>query len=326
MWALKHLVHTAPNTLKINCLEELGPGWLKQIISSDDISSSVGHRGGDREHTSTPLMLGTPNAAGEQVDLLNAVDSGSPDPSSSIDGDEDEVNMIDSIGALSRPKLNPGDIAAGNTEWHYAYDADTLRSASLNAAELEAMVQARKENLAVQEQGLDFIRNIICGDGSPEMIDYVLRELGQDRFFDILASKLRLKMFDAYGRDRRAGKGVLHVPPHAEIIVSVCYIIVHIAAGLPRHRELLISQTELLKLLVPLFSHPSTEVRLSCTWIVINLTWTDDQSDKSNCRARAYELRKLGVCEKLEELESDAILDVRDKAKNALHQMTELLR
>jgi len=106
----------------------------------------------------------------------------------------------------------------------------------------------------------------------------------------------------------------------------VLYIIVHIAAGLPRHRQMLISQSELLKLVVPLFKHSHNDVRSSCIWLVINLTWTDDQSDKLHCKSRAHELQKLGVCQKLAELESDPEMDIRERTKSAMLQMRELLQ
>ncbi|MCJ1405232.1 hypothetical protein MMC11_008459 [Xylographa trunciseda] len=325
VWALKHLVHTATNSLKMKCLEELGPGWLKQIICSDaeDVSFPLGYRGGERESSGgTPITMGTPNAAGEQVDLLNAVEEESPGSSEAADEDEEEVNMVDSIGALSKIEtIHKGRVFSANSK------STAHKSAIGQESDLGAAAQARMDDILVQEQGLNFIRNLICGQGAAEMIDYIFRELGQDKLFEILASKLRPKVVDAFNRDRRsAGNAVKHIPPQQEILTSVCYILVHLAAGSPRHRQLLISQTELLKLIVPLFSHYSAEVRTCCAWIVINLTYTDDQSDKVHCKTRAYELRKLGVYEKLEELESDPELDVRERTHTAIHQMKELLR
>ena len=331
IWALKHLVHAASNTFKMSCLEELGPGWLKQIICNDaeDLNYLPGLRSSDREtNGGIPITMGTPNAAGEQVDLLNAVEEESSGSSQGADDDDDEVNMIDSIGTLSKADhdhqkrdspINFGGKRPGNTNRH--------KHLHLHQSDYEAAAQARADDILVQEQGLDFIRNLICGVGSPEMIEYIFRELGQDKLFDILASKLRPKVIDAFNRDRRAaGSGVKHVPPQPEIVSSVCYILVHLAASQPRHRQLLISQSDLLKLVVPLFSHSSMEIRQCCAWIIINLTHMDDQSDRLHCKTRAHELRKLGVYEKLEELESDPETDLRERAKQAIHQMQELLR
>ena len=343
VWALKHLVHTATNAVKMKCLEELGPGWLKQIICSDteDLASSIASRGSDRDLSGvSSIAMGTPNAAGEQVDLLNAVEDHSnlsSHAANESEEDDDEVKMIDSIGALSKPSHS----SAFDSKGSLPSDRNVKRPITPPETDSEKIAQARRDDIAVQEQGLDFIRNLICGEGSSEMIDYIFRELGQDKVFDLLASKLRPKTVDAFARDRRSGIGgasgsgstqagggsVKHIPPQPEIVISVLYILIHIAAGEPRHRQLLVSQTELLKLIIPLFSHPSSDIRGCCAWVVINLTWMDDQNDKLHARSRAYELRKLGVVERLEVLEKpDEILDVRERAKTALHQLGELLR
>ena len=310
----------------MKCLEELGPGWLKQIICNDaeELAFSFGHRSGEREGGGgTPITMGTPNAAGEQVDLLNAVEEELSESSEAADEEEDEeVHMVDSIGALSKiDTVHNKRIFSANSK------SATHKPMSGPECDAEAAAQARMDDILVQEQGLNFIRNLICGQDATEMIDYIFRELGQDKLFEILASKLRPRVVDAFSRDRRsAGNAVKHIPPQQEIVTSVCYILVHLAAGSPRHRQLLISQAELLRLVVPLFSYHSAEVRTCCAWIVINLTYTDDQSDKVHCKTRAYELRKLGVYEKLEELESDPELDVRERTSTAIHQMKELLR
>ena len=302
VWALKHLVHTAPTSLKRDCLEELGPGWLKQIICDDS----------DEFSTASQISMGTSNAAGEQVDILNATNNlrGTGHDASDI---EDDLKMVDSIGTLSR------------------FNSDLKQS--LNSRRFDQKPdgdvadQLRADDLAVQKQGLDFIRNLICGSDSMEMIDFLFDEFGQDKIFEIMISKLRPKLINAFNRERRGSEiGVRQIQPQTDIVISVCYIIVHIAAGLPRHRQLLISQPDLLKLIVPLFSHTHREVRGCCAWIVINLTWMDDQSDHQNCITRARELVKLGIHEKLEMLESDPELDVRERTKTAMHQINCALR
>ena len=334
VWGLKHLVNTAPNPLKMNCVEELGAGWLKQIISNDaeDSGYFTAHRN-DREvgnGSGVAMGMGTPNAAGEQVDLLNAVEEEYTGSAAGADeDDEDEVNMIDSIGALSKPENR-------SSNQHLSGHLDIKTSAGIDHRkrltgaidlEIQERLQARKDDIAVQEQALNLIQNLICGPGAPEMVDYVFRELGQDKFFDILATRLLPKVPDLFRRDRRSSENNLrHIPPPPEIVKAVCYIIVHIAASSPKHRQLLMSQHELLTLLVPLFSHVNKEIRAACAWLVINLTWVDDQLDRGSCKVRAHELRRLGIYAKLEEMESDPELDVRERTKTALHQMSDLLR
>ena len=328
MWALKHLANTAPNSLKMSCLEELGPGWLKQIISNDaeDMSHPVGCRGDRDSSTGIPMAMGTPNAAGEQVDLLNAVDEDTTGPLLVADHDEeDEVNMIDSTGELGSSR-DPTTFDPLRTYFDKKMTEDQKRPATKVDLEIQAGLQARKDDLAVQEQALKFIQNLICGPEAAEMIDYLFRELGQDKFFDILTVRLQPKIPDLFRRNRKSSENSLrHIPPPTEIVKGVCYIVVHIAAGSPRHRQLLMSQHELLLLLVPLFGHPNKEIRSTCAWLVINLTWDDDQSDRLHCKSRAYELRKLGILDKLKELETDPELDVRERTKTALHQLSNLL-
>lgn len=324
VWALKHVVLEASNAIKMSCLEELGPGWLKQIVNNDveTANHAALSRNGDREDgSSTPIRMSTPNAAGEQVDLLNAVEEDSRESSQDVEEDgEEDLKMVDSIGALSRAEDR-------KLCSHPSSGRGPISETAGMTGRRRSSQPALTDELAIQVQGLDFIRNLICGSGASDMIEHLFRELGQEKLFELLAAKLRPRVFNAFNRERRSSEnGVRHVQPQTDIIVSVCYIIVHLAAGNTRQRQLLISQVELLKLIVPLFSHPSKDVRACCLWIVINLTWIDDVSDNMNCKARARELKKHGVYEKLQHMEHDADLDCRERARTAGNQMLTLLR
>lgn len=313
------------------CLEELGPGWLKQIISNDaeELTFSSGFRGDREIGSGTPIAMGTPNAAGEQVDLLNAVEENSKGSIPTFDEDgEEDLKMADTNRFSNRAdadyKQTPRFSRRGNGR---AATLETSRLSRGKDLDMSLTNQTRTDDLAVQKEGLELVRNLTCGPGSPDMIDYILRELGQDKMFEMLAGKLRPKTTNTFSRDRRSSENCMrNVQPQPEIITAVCYIIIHIAASHPKHRQLLISQPELLKLLIPLFNHSQREVRACCLWIVINLTWVDDQSDHANCKVRARELLRLGVFEKLEDLGSDPELDVRERTKTAIHQMNELLK
>lgn len=294
IWALKHLVLNADNALKKNSLDELGPGWLKQIICNGTEEF--------REHgqANTSLGMQTSNAAGMQVDLLNAVDSSTQNQEEDSEGD---VRMSDT--EPTRPK-------------------------SISRLSSSLSISPNADDLAIQKEGLEFIRNLLCSEKAAEMIDYLFCELGQDKFFELLASKLRTRAHqNAYNRrtsSKPSTSALRQMQAHAEIVASVTYILVHIAAGNPRHRQQLIAQTELLRLVVPLFSHHSPAVRVCCAWLVINLTWVDNQHDQDNCKARARELGKLGVLERLKILEQDTDLDCRERAKTGTHQLGLLLR
>ena len=314
MWALKHLVLNSPNPLKMNCLDELGPGWLKQIIRD---GTEELHATRERDSISnTSMGMGTPNAAGMQVDLLNAVDT----DSTQVEDDEGDVRMSDSEPDRRqiRPKRTP--------------NPPSSRAGSLS-------LRHSDDDLAIQREGLELIRNLICGEGAKEMIDFVFSEMGQDKLFDLIRCKLALRVTNnntntsrrssttpsSYSL-RNGGLNARQLQASSEICSSIVYILTHIAAGLPRHRQILIMQTELLKSIVPLFGHEKPEIRVSCVWVVINLTWMDDESDRPRCRACAKELMRLGYFERLKTLENDTELDVKERTKTAMHQMANMLR
>lgn len=231
LWALKHVVHSAPNQLKRQCMKELGPGWLRQALEQP------------------PSQSGVP--------VLPAIDQGPL-------FDDDEVHMIDSSEV-------PG-----------------------------------TDDVAVREQALDFVRNLIAGDENSEMVDFMMSELGQERLFDMLANLLR--------------------SADGEVTLAVLFIICNLAAGSPHHRMILVAQETLLKLIVPLFKHSRAEIRGTCVWLVVNLTWVEDNSDHLHCKARAVELNKVGVMQQLQSLVEDPVRDVRERVRTAIHQMSEMLR
>ncbi|KAL1620786.1 hypothetical protein SLS56_009510 [Neofusicoccum ribis] len=349
LWALKHLVLQADNEIKIQCLEELGTGWLINTVSGE--ARQVQAPAKSHLHISRPetpsLGMGTPNAAGEQVDLLNAVE----EPNMDIDndtgasGDEDDV-MADSIGLLRNRSANANSTAAKNK----------AKLRAIKDAETNPIIRAQKEDLRIQEQALDFIRNLIMTDAgsSPgDMIDHVLQTFSRDRFFEILTAKLRPRPNGNNAHSTSAQQSATYQPstssspnPEAsaggrsastlapsafahlappEILLATTFIIVHVANGKPAHRQLVIAQGQLMHHLLPLFSHPDRRIRVACVWLVNNLTWIEDTSDHINARQRALELRNLGVEERVRLCLSDAELDVRERAKTAMEQVTKLL-
>ena len=326
IWALKNTISGASNRTKMACLEELGPGWLKQIMAqnAEDLSFNMIPASDRDDGSSTPIKMGTPNAAGEQVDLLNAVEEASQESSREFEEDgQEDLKMSDSTGALGKADRE----TQRQRPWSTQVGAERSFGMSTGVTGLPRhLQQTLPDELAIQKEGMEFIRNLICGDQSPEMIDHLFREVGQDKVFELLTNKLRPRIINAFSRDRKSlDNGVRQVQPHLEILSSTCFTLVHIACGHPKHRQLLVSQTELLRLLLPLFNHPHREIRVSLCWIVINATWEEDNADKANARLRARELASLGFVEKLDALEKDESLDCREQAKNARDQMRRLL-
>ncbi|KAL9949133.1 hypothetical protein ACHAQF_001205 [Verticillium nonalfalfae] len=313
LWALKHFVHAAGPEVKKLCLEQLEPGWLVRLICDDTEDDALW-------------------SARAKIDTQGEVDSGD-DLDGDVEMDRHDGPSKSIYGTTGLPRDTHGRPAA------WAVHAET-KKAILRDAELNPQRRARNDDLAIQEQGLDFIRNLIGATAAPassdpatestDMIEHLFTELGQDRFFDILAKKLQAKVLHPAAH-RRNGSPVTTneaarvLYPQPKIVEAVVFILVHMAASTPRYRQLVIAQTDLLKLLAAHFGSKDKEVRVALCHLVSNLTWQDDETDSRPSALRAHELRKLGMLGKLETLlERDPELDVRERAKVAVWQMKQL--
>ena len=322
IWALKHYIYKATSDVKTSTLAELGCGWLVDLISWDDdlASSDVDEEYEDEDE-------GVADEGDDNVAYGPLFSGNTSQHHAEESGEDSDVNkMKDSIGQLSRRR-----------------GSRTPMTSSALFVEQEistrAIRRARRQLLGVQEQGLQFLRNLICGTDSPEMLDILFTGVGQDRVYEILTRKTRprptLSHHTRSGRSSRrptTASSTESTPHHhhatrdppTEILIPIIYILVHIAANHPHHRETLIQQTELLKNLLPLFEHENDEVRVSLAFVVINLTWKDDGADEG-CKSRAAELKRLGFMQKLEGLIHDKELDVKERAKTGLYQMKQCL-
>ncbi|KAF2180199.1 ARM repeat-containing protein [Zopfia rhizophila CBS 207.26] len=325
LWALKHLCLSSSYETKVKCLEELGVGWLVQALNGEPTKSSI----------STPLGMGTSNAAGEQVDILNAVDDPNMDVDDDTSDDEDENTMTDSIPSMRHHHR------AGSRYTNTTNIRDRLQH--IKNDEQDPRINAERDDVRIQEQALDFIRNFTNENkASGEMIDYLLKTIGHSRFFEILDSKVRPKGAagqtntstywpNTLGRTSGLNPSPFTTNPNwaayppTEIISAALYILVHLANGRSQHRSLVISQTQLMTHVLQLFSHPNRSVRVPCAWFINNLTWVDDSTDVTASRERAQNLRQLGYEEGLRMLTRDADLDVRERGKGGVEQLAKLL-
>ncbi|KAJ5169025.1 uncharacterized protein N7482_004619 [Penicillium canariense] len=301
LWALKHVVYNTANDIKMKVIEALTPLWIRQIISQDQVSALARRGMEDETDQSSGIAMGRANSFGEQVDILNPMeDSGEP---------AEDFKMNDSMPS-SKMSLDM-----------FLPDARRRRQLVWNGT-LEQSTQSRQDDIAVQEQTFDLLRNIICGPGAAEMIDYLLKEIGQDELLDALANNLRPRTIQLPHR-REPSSRSLHVP--SEILSSVSALIIHIAAGLPRHRQLLVTHSDLLHSLTNYFNHSNRDVRINCVWVVINLVYEEDSSDRDGCRERASQLKALGITDRLASLEDDSDLDVKERTKTAVHLLNSLV-
>ncbi|KAI4742472.1 ARM repeat-containing protein [Aureobasidium sp. EXF-12298] len=316
LWALKHLVLNSPKEMKVECLEQLGTGWLIQAVNGTPLP---GHS----------MTLGSSNAAGEQVDLLNSSDMmgmewAEQDGEDAEDDDEDGEVLMDHNGTRYQ---SSGLRSTLDTTNHKAH----LRLLRKN--ELDPAVQAKHDDMLVQEQALDFIRNLINGDDNVAMIEHLNSVLGADRLFEMLHNKLRPILYrpnspldaqrDTVYSPQSQQSNTVWQPP--ELINAALGVIIHVAGGSSKHRQQLIAQTPLLTAWLPHFSHADRRIRVASVWAIINLTWVDSAADREDAKARARTLASFGIDEKVRALAEDGDADTRERVKTAVRQIDELL-
>ena len=175
-------------------------------------------------------------------------------------------------------------------------------------------------DLAIQEQVLDLIRNLFCGENSSDVVDYVIGEMGRDDFFKIM--KARIEPRRSFGSTRKDNQ---EKSAPGGLIAKVLYIIVHVAAASQQWRVWVAGENALLRMILTFTTHAEREIRVQTCWLAINLMFEDDINDRSACRRRAQELQKAGFRKEMQRLEQDSDLDVRERAKTAVHFFTNLL-
>ena len=276
LWSIKHLVLDADTATKKRSLENLGAEYVLSVIanvgpSSPYMDSMMGDGDDDEEMADDPVV--------DEFHHQPPLPPSSPSPSSS------------SSPSLERP-LPPG---VGGAVRQLQKQERIAQAA-----------QSRKEAIALQEQGLEYIRNLICGDEVGAMVDHVFSFLGAEKLFSLYEALL-----DPNQNPNQP----------SEIINAVVYNIVHIAAGMPKHRELVIEREQLLQTLLGFWDHPNPRVRSGLAWVVINLTWREDGPEAAGVQTRIAVLRNLGWGERLKDMKKDTELDVKERVKTAEFQL-----
>jgi len=281
------------------------------------------------------------NAAGERVDILNAMEA---DPMDVID-DRPIDQTASSSSLYAEEYILPDSISETIFPPTTSFDSPALKSIyNSRLTMLESFAKALSaseayaEELKMQTAGLDFLRNLILDDDN-HILDVVFSEISAPALFDLLHSKLKTPS-PTSSSSSLAYTGVIPLGPSARapsphptctmvessavrsLTTSVLFVLVHIAAGASAHRQMLIAQRSILLAMFPLLSHSDPEIRRCVVWVIINLTYTDDKDDAPNARARAQELRAMGWEERLREVrEGDDSVDVRERAATAVEQL-----
>jgi hypothetical protein len=304
MWALKHYVDAVGYDVKKVCLEQLEPGWLVHLLGDDGPETGF-------------YNARTRGPAGEELDE-DMEQQAAHEPPRWLCGVNGSLHELDS------------------SQYSQLRQAED-KLASIREAELNPVRKARAEDVAIQEQSLAFLRNFI-GKPMPggaseaptetaELIDHLISEIGEMQLFAIIASKLRPKMLNPYVR-RTTGRETRVAQPNPKLVAEAIYVLVHIAASIPRHQQMILAQTELLRLVAQQANNKDREVRVVVCHLIINLTWPDveNELEDQTVEDRAQELKRLGFQTKMETLrQQDRDLDVRERAKTAYWQMAKAM-
>ncbi|KAK6432925.1 hypothetical protein LTR95_010898 [Oleoguttula sp. CCFEE 5521] len=321
IWALKHLLNTSPRELRIQVLDELTPEFLMSAMTghSSDIASSSNGNGG------VNIRLSSANAAGEQVDLLNPSSMDvDPTPSHHLDDDEEDEDDDDEEDEDGEILLDE----PSQTHYQTSQLRSTLQSSPAQKQSTAIILQRYHQLEAddhfksiqlhtdIQEHSLDLLRNFIYADAEDcvALTTHIYTTLGSIRLLDFLASKLSpLSSAPQRTPTLYASTPILH---------STLRVISHLCASSPPHKLTLLAHTPLLHSLLPHFSHPTPSIRLACLDVIVNLTWVEDERDRSpGARERVRLLREAGLEEKVRGLVGDSDAGVRERAKVAVRQV-----
>ena len=306
LWALKHLVYNCPKEVKLAALEELGTGWLVGIIQGEQRETIGG---------GVSVGLSTPNAAGEQVDLLNPSSMELDEPTNEEDeamdeDDEDGEMLFDEVSSTHyqasqmRSTLNPP---------APAFNPKRFLS-SIREMEQSGEYASRRDEAKIQQQALDFIRNFINGEDCMALSDHLMNAIGSAKVYELLTAKLSPVT-------RSGGRQVYNT---TELVLSTIHVLIHLANASAKHRQLIIAQKPLLQAMLPHFNHVDHRVRVMSVWAVNSLTYIEDGDDRRDARQRSQELKAVGIEQAVRALQGDHNLDVRERVKTAIRQFETL--
>lgn len=301
VWALKHIVYLADAEVKMYVFQHLEGRWIKEIVASEYHAAPYRPY---HDHTRKGTIVGA-NANGEHVDILNPTNN---------DGD----SIMYDLGPSSKPRFE---------EFRRNIQARRLAQAELE----EYTNEARNNDVALQEQTIDLLRNMFCGHATQSIVEHVWREMGDQFFLGMLAERLKPRMFApkhksnnaaGSGKDPSASK---LVQPRVEIVVAVTYLLIHIAAGESRYRRWHASNHELLKLTSGLLEHSNPVVRRNVVIMTSNMLCEDSHSSPREVKEKAQLLESLLFRRRMRALQDDPVLDVRERVKAALGMMDKAL-
>ena len=206
----------ASKKLKQEVVDELGSSWIKLLIKTDPIDIPEGEVIGLVERDYPPLNVYRPPPTHRAT--------ASPDIVMSEDSDAEQETAI-------RPDSSSDLIGCFDTR------------------------HTIEDDIEIQAQLLDLLRNLFCGDNASDLVKYILDEMGHEDFFRIMLDRLRPRT--QVGPTR---KDNYTTPAPSVIVMKVLYIIVHVAACEPRWRNSIASNHALMKQILTFSSHADREI------------------------------------------------------------------
>ncbi|KAI9292550.1 ARM repeat-containing protein [Neoconidiobolus thromboides FSU 785] len=146
----------------------------------------------------------------------------------------------------------------------------------------------------VQEQTLGLVRNLSCGE-EPDL-DELINGMGSKRLVSLLEKKLESNF--------------------TNIKIQTMFCVVNISTGNKEHKSFIMNSGSILTSVRSALNHANQQVRVAAIWVVINLSWIDDNQEE--CFQRIRKLKAMGFERLLENLAKDNSLDVKDRARTAL--------
>lgn len=188
LWALKHSVLEASVEQRKKTLQNLGVEWLADtIVGNTQLTNATADK------AVSGVTLRSANAAGDKVDLLNP---------SGMDVDDVGMQSDDNDEELEEGEDEDGELyfdEASQTHYHASSIRSTLHPAtktsstalpSFDISSIDPTLQAQRDDVALQQQALDFLRNLLNGESCSEMVGHLFEQFGQDRLLTMLTEKL----------------------------------------------------------------------------------------------------------------------------------------
>ncbi|KNC76236.1 hypothetical protein SARC_11254 [Sphaeroforma arctica JP610] len=164
------------------------------------------------------------------------------------------------------------------------------------------------ESLEIQRQTLTCLRNLASGgdECGENAIDLVVKAPGDnpgDNMIAVLVEKMQNNA-------------------HPSLVQEAGYVLVNIATGSRKHKNLIMENPECLKCIKACLESREDALKVVAAWCIINLSWPEDEGVEERVRV----IRGLGMDRTLRNLKNDPNFDVKGRAEAALEQLEKMPR